>query len=178
MEDLLQFALMDISIEDIVLNAEEGEILMNISIDDIEKFTKNTTNIEESFLTRVILQHEYEIGELFSPNDSFSIESSNTEEPVWTYKILNYEVGIDGVLNPIDNLSVPVQQIIPAEPMIPAATNFCVQCNKQFRTSGSFLQHNNTHHSGRTFKCEKCGKVFKTQSILEKHEQNCCGSAL
>ncbi|KAG5668087.1 hypothetical protein PVAND_016042 [Polypedilum vanderplanki] len=52
----------------------------------------------------------------------------------------------------------------------PAPQHHCIPCNKFFAKQCHFTQHNNIVHSGeRRYKCNKCGKKYKT---VEEHDMH------
>ena len=50
---------------------------------------------------------------------------------------------------------------------------FCIECQKEYK---SISTHNNDTHSGQTFKCDHCEKVFKNKTRLLLHQKNVNGT--
>lgn len=51
------------------------------------------------------------------------------------------------------------------------ARNYCVECDKSFRTTYRFKIHNSKHNGIKPFKCKDCHKCFAQQCVLNVHSR-------
>ena len=49
----------------------------------------------------------------------------------------------------------------------------CQYCAKAFRSSGSLLDHENTHTGARPHMCKNCGKCFANSGSYSNHMKHC-----
>ena len=51
----------------------------------------------------------------------------------------------------------------------------CQRCEKKFRNNSSIVQHVHYHHREKKIDCEKCGRMFPSKSLLNRHMKSCDG---
>ena len=73
--------------------------------------------------------------------------------------------------NLIDPSSSDEEEALPPEPPKPWVTRICPACNKTSSHTSVLNKHIKEVHSGATFHCSTCPKMYKTKSNKTKHEK-------